>query len=251
MPLSEGGTSTGALHAHLNRYYPRLRFRSRTRPQRTTIAANVMIHGQGRLTQQYALQLRHGFRPGGRPSLESSAGSVPAPCPTTGFPRVLPCPISPAFSSAGSARREFSPKVGLKAFHGKKCGMWKSSSPTALTSFPGILYEITHTRWRRTSTSSPNPCPYIQRQSPHRRLLYRRGSEELDFKKKKFSMPFDGFIRNKTAGYDHRRRDEEKPSWTCPAQAPRHSRRNQGGRFRILRTIIPSNRYPQCSRKLR
>ncbi|MBW1798592.1 MAG: FAD-binding oxidoreductase, partial [Deltaproteobacteria bacterium] len=51
--IVEGGTSQGLLKAHLEKNYPRLRHSIPDSPATATIAANVMIHGQGRLSQQY------------------------------------------------------------------------------------------------------------------------------------------------------------------------------------------------------
>ncbi|MBE9541691.1 MAG: FAD-binding oxidoreductase, partial [Proteobacteria bacterium] len=51
--IVEGGTSHGVLKAYLEKNYPRLRHSVPDSPATATIAANVMIHGQGRLTQQY------------------------------------------------------------------------------------------------------------------------------------------------------------------------------------------------------
>ncbi|MFP3927709.1 MAG: FAD-binding oxidoreductase, partial [Desulfobacteraceae bacterium] len=51
--IVEGGTSQGCLKAYLDKHHPRLRHSIPDSPAAATIAANVMIHGQGRLTQQY------------------------------------------------------------------------------------------------------------------------------------------------------------------------------------------------------
>ena len=51
--LVEGGTSQGLLKSYLEKNHPRLRHSIPDSPATATIAANVMIHGQGRLTQQY------------------------------------------------------------------------------------------------------------------------------------------------------------------------------------------------------
>ena len=49
----EGGVSQGQLKAYLEDNYPHLRHSIPDAPPGTTIAANVALHGQGRLTQQY------------------------------------------------------------------------------------------------------------------------------------------------------------------------------------------------------
>ncbi len=49
----EGGTSQGMLKAYLQDHHPNLRHSLPDAPPTTTIAANVSLHGQGRLTQQY------------------------------------------------------------------------------------------------------------------------------------------------------------------------------------------------------
>src|SRR4030065_2851649 len=49
----EGGATHGALRDYLNKHHPNLRNSLPESPPITTIAANVVIHGQGRLTKQY------------------------------------------------------------------------------------------------------------------------------------------------------------------------------------------------------
>jgi glycolate oxidase len=51
--VMEGGASQGVLKAYLQEHYPQLRHSIPDAPPATTIAANVALHGQGRLTQQY------------------------------------------------------------------------------------------------------------------------------------------------------------------------------------------------------
>src|SRR4030066_1867020 len=56
----EGGTSQGVLKAYLQEHYPHLRHSLPDAPPTATIAANVALHGQGRLTQQYGFNFETG-----------------------------------------------------------------------------------------------------------------------------------------------------------------------------------------------
>ena len=49
----EAGVTTGKLKAYLERHHPNLRFSIPDAPPAATVVGNIVIHGQGRLTQQY------------------------------------------------------------------------------------------------------------------------------------------------------------------------------------------------------
>ena len=51
--VMEAGVTTGKLKAYLERRHPNLRFSIPDAPPSATVVGNIVIHGQGRLTQQY------------------------------------------------------------------------------------------------------------------------------------------------------------------------------------------------------
>jgi glycolate oxidase len=84
--IVEGGTSQGALKAYLDRNYPNLRHSLPDAPPTTTIAANVAIHGQGRLAQQY------GFN-------SDMVSGLEVVLPTGEICKIGSCSMSPAWFS--------------------------------------------------------------------------------------------------------------------------------------------------------
>ena len=248
----EGGTSTGALHAHLNRYYPRLRFSIPDSPATTTIAANVMIHGQGRLTQQY------GFN-------SDMVSGLEVVLPSGELCRIGSCALSDDWFSKGPPLPDLSglflgwfgatgilTKVGLKLYPRKKMRdveIFITDSPDFV---PGILYEITHTEMAEDINIFAQPLPLIFKDN-HHIVIYFTGEdlEELDFKKKKIFHALDGFIRNKDGGFMTIGEGMRKTLLDMPQRsATTFADVTKGGGFEYSGPIIPIDRYPQCSRKL-
>ncbi len=126
----EGGTSQGVLKAYLQDHYPQLRHSIPDAPPTTTIAANMALHGQGRLTQQY------GFNTDMVTGLEVvlPTGEICASAHPlwglTGFPKGLPCPICRDSFSDGSEPPALSPRSGSGSTRTKRSGTWSCSSPT-------------------------------------------------------------------------------------------------------------------------
>ncbi|MFX0152618.1 MAG: FAD-binding oxidoreductase, partial [Candidatus Hodarchaeota archaeon] len=51
--IIEAGVTTGKLKAYLEKNHPKLRFSMPDAPPAATVVGNIVIHGQGRLSQQY------------------------------------------------------------------------------------------------------------------------------------------------------------------------------------------------------
>ena len=248
----EGGTSTGKLHAHLNRYYPRLRFSTPDSPAAATVAANVMIHGQGRLTQQ------QGFN-------SDMVSGLEVVLPSGELCRIGSCALSDDWFSKGPPLPDLSglflgwfgatgilTKVGIKLYPRKKMRdveIFITDSPDFV---PGILYELTHTEMAEDINIFAQPLPLIF-SGNHHIVIYFTGdsAEEMEFKKRTLFHALDGFIKNKDGGFMTVGEGMKKTLLDMPQRsATTFADVTKGGGFEYSGPIVPIDRYPQCSRKL-
>ncbi|MBW1736686.1 MAG: FAD-binding oxidoreductase [Deltaproteobacteria bacterium] len=250
--IVEGGTPTGALKAYLDAHHPRLRFSIPDSPAATTIAANVMIHGQGRLTQQY------GFN-------SDMVTGLEVVLPTGDVARIGSCSLSPDWFSKGAPLPDLSglflgwlgttgviTKVGLKLYPRKKMReveIFITDSPDFI---PDIIYEITHTEMTEDINIFAQPLPLIFKDN-HHVVVYFTGDtdEELEFKKKSVFHALDRFIKNKDGGFMTVGPGMKQSLLDMPQRsASTFADVTKGGGFEYSGPIILVEKYPQCSRKL-
>jgi FAD/FMN-containing dehydrogenase len=248
----EGGTSTGTLKAYLEEHHPRLRFSVPDSPATSTIAANVMIHGQGRLTQQY------GFNSDMVSGLEVvlASGEV---C------RIGSCSLTPYWFSRGAPFPDLSglflgwfgatgilTKVGLKLYPRKKMRQVDLFITDSAAFVPAILYELTHTEMVEDINVFAQPLPLIYKDNHHIVIYYTGDSEEeLEFKRKMVSRALEPFIRSKDGGFMSVGPDMKKTLLDMPQRsACTFADVTRGGGFEYSGPIIAIEQYPRCSAKL-
>jgi glycolate oxidase len=250
--IVEGGTSTGTLKAYLDEHYPRLRFSIPDSPATSTIAANVMIHGQGRLTQQY------GFNSDMVSGLEVvlASGEV---C------QIGSCSLTPYWFSRGAPFPDLSglflgwfgatgiiTKVGLKLYPRKKMRQVDIFITDSATFVPGILYELTHTEMVEDINVFAQPLPLIFKDN-HHIVIYYTGDceEELEFKKKMIFGALDQFIRGRDGGFMSVGPEMKKTLLEMPQRsASTFADVTRGGGFEYSGPIILIDDYPRCFAKL-
>jgi glycolate oxidase len=250
--IVEGGTSHGVLKAYLEKNYPRLRHSIPDSPSTATIAANVMIHGQGRLTQQY------GFNSDMVAGLEVvlASGEI---C------KIGSCSISPEWFSKGAPLPDLSglflgwfgatgiiTKVALRLYPRKKMRDVEIFVTDREDLVPDIVYELTHTEMAEDIVIFSQPKPLIFKDNHHVTIFITGDTdEELEFKRKMIWDAVDKFIKTKDGGF----------MWVQPAMKPtllempqrsvsRFADVKKGGGFEYSGPIILVERYPECSRKL-
>ncbi|MFH0975155.1 MAG: FAD-binding oxidoreductase [Spirochaetota bacterium] len=248
----EGGTSTGKLKAYLDDNHPRLRYSIPDSPATSTIAANVMIHGQGRLTQQY------GFNSDMVSGLEVVLpnGEI---CPIGSnalsqywFTKGAPIPDLSGLFLGWFGTTGIITKVGIKLYPRKKMRdveIFITDSPDFI---PDIIYEITHTEMTEDINIFAQPLPVIFKGN-HHIVIYFTGDtdEELEFKKKTVFHALDPFIRNKDGGFMSVAAGMKTTLLDMPQQsASTFADVTKGGGFEYSGPIILVEKYPQCSRKL-
>jgi len=250
--IVEGGTSQGALKAYLESNYPNLRHSIPDAPPTATIAANVVIHGQGRLTQQY------GFN-------SDMVSGLEVVLPTGEICKIGSCSMSPDWFSKGPTLPDLSglflgwfgttgiiTKLGLKLYPKKKMRDVEIFVTDKAELVPDILYKLTHTEMVEDINIWFQEKP-IMFQGNHHVTLYITGDtdEELEFKRKMVWDSLKEFRDSKDGGF----------MWVLPAMKPTFLDMPQvsittfadvkkGGGFEYSGPIILIEKYPELATKL-
>jgi len=250
--IVEGGTSHGVLKSFLEKNYPRLRHSIPDSPATATIAANVMIHGQGRLTQQY------GFN-------SDMVTGLEIVLPSGEICKIGSCSISKEWFSKGAPLPDLSglflgwfgatgiiTKVALRLYPRKKMRDVEIFVTDRDDLVPDIVYELTHTEMAEDIVIFSQPKPLIFKGNHHVTIFITGDTdEELEFKRKMIWDAVDKFIKTKDGGF----------MWVQPAMKPtllempqrsvsRFADVKKGGGFEYSGPIILVERYPECSRKV-
>jgi glycolate oxidase len=249
----EGGTSQGLLRAYLEKNYPRLRHSIPDSPATATIAANVMIHGQGRLSQQY------GFNSDMVAGLEVvlASGDI---C------KIGSSAISPDWFSKGAPMPDLSglflgwfgatgiiTKVALKLYPRKKMRDVEIFITDREDLIPDIVFELTHTEMVEDINIFTQPLPMIFKDNHHMTIFFTGDTDtELEFKRKMIWDALDRFIKSKDGGF----------MGVSPAMKPtlldmpqrsvsRFADVKKGGGFEYSGPIILVEKYPECAQKVK
>ncbi len=198
----EGGTSQGALKAYLQKKHPTLRHSIPDAPASTTIAANVSLHGQGRLTNQY------GFNSDMVTGLE-----VVLP---TGDVCLIGSPsIGPYWISKGPTLPDLSglflgwlgctgiiTKVGLKLYPNKKIREAELFVTDRVDLIPHILYKLTHLEMLEDINVWFQPKPLMFLGNYHITIFFTGDTEEeIEFKRKMVWDCLQEYMDSKDGGF--------------------------------------------------
>lgn len=198
----EGGTSQGVLAAYLQDHYPRLRHSLPDAPPTTTIAANVALHGQGRLTQQY------GFN-------SDMVTGMEVVLPTGEVCKIGSPSLGPYWFSKGPTLPDLSglflgwlgatgiiTKVGLKLFPNKKfrdVELFVTDRPELV---PDILYRLTHLEMVEDINVWFQPKPVIFQGNYHVTIFFTGDTEEeIEFKRGMIWDCLQEFMDSKDGGF--------------------------------------------------
>jgi glycolate oxidase len=250
--IVEGGTSHGLLKAHLEKNYPRLRHSIPDSPATATIAANVMIHGQGRLTQQY------GFNSDMVAGLEIvlASGEI---C------KIGSCAISPDWFSKGPPMQDLTglflgwfgatgiiTKVAVKLYPRKKMRDVEIFITDREDLVPDMIYELTHTEMVEDINIFTQPKPMIFKDNHHIVICMTGDTdEELEFKRKMIWYALDRFIKDKDGGFMGVPPVMKPTLLDMPQRSvSRFADVKRGGGFEYSGPIIMVEKYPECSKKI-
>jgi glycolate oxidase len=253
----EGGTSQGALYSYLNKNYPHLQHNIPEAPPATTVAASVVIHGQGRLTQQY----------GYTSDLVSGMEVV---LPTGEICKIGSCSMSPDWFSKGATLPDISSlflgwagttgiitKLGIKLFPRKKMRDVETFVTDRAELVPDILFDLTHTEVLEDilggSQSGIHFDPPMLK-GYHYITMYYSGDtdDEMEFKRKMIWDSLVEFRKNKDGGF----------MWIPPTIKPGMLETPQkwvtrtladekkGGGFTYTGPIVLIDKYPVLAKKI-
>jgi glycolate oxidase len=240
------------LKAYLDKNFPRLRHSIPDAPSTATVAGNLMIHGQGRLSQQY------GFN-------SDMVSGLEMVLPSGDICKIGSCALSSYWFSKGAPLPDLSglflgwfgttgiiTKVAVKLYPRKKMRDVEVFITDREDYVPDIVYELTHTEMVEDINIFTQPLPLMFKDN-HHITLYLTGDsdEELEFKRKMVWGSLDRFIKSKDGGF------MSIPPVLKPAflEMPQRSISRfadvkKGGGFEYSGPIIALEKYPDCSRKL-
>jgi len=198
----EGGTPQGMLKAYLQDHYPHLRHSLPDAPPVTTIGANVAIHGQGRLTQQY------GFN-------SDMVTGLEVVLPTGEICRIGSPSLGPYWFSKSPTLPDLSglflgwlgttgiiTKVGLKLYPNKKLREVEIFVTDRVELVPEIVYKLTHLEMLEDINIWFQPKPLIFKDNYHTTIYFTGDTEEeIEFKRKMIWDALQEIIDAKDGGF--------------------------------------------------
>ena len=198
----EGGTSQGVLKAYLQDHYPHLRHSLPDAPPVTTIAANVALHGQGRLTQQY------GFN-------SDMVTGLEVVLPTGDICKIGSPSLGPYWFSKGPTLPDLSglflgwlgttgifTKVGLKLYPNKKFRDVELFVTDRVELVSEILYKLTHLEMLEDINVWFQPKPLMFKDNYHITIYFTGDTEEeIEFKRRMIWDAVQEFIDTKDGGF--------------------------------------------------
>jgi FAD/FMN-containing dehydrogenase len=198
----EGGASQGMLKSYLQDNYPHLRHSLPDAPPTTTIAANVALHGQGRLTQQY------GFN-------SDMVTGLEVVVPTGEICKIGSPSLGPYWFSKGPTLPDLSglflgwlgttgifTKVGLKLYPNKKIRDVELFVTDRVELVPDIIYKLTHLEMLEDINAWFQPKPIIFMDNYHITIYFTGDTEEeVEFKRKMIWDALQEFIDTKDGGF--------------------------------------------------
>lgn len=200
--IVEGGVSQGVLKAYLEDHYPHLRHSIPDAPPTTTIAANVALHGQGRLTQQ------HGFN-------SDMVTGLEVVLPTGEICRIGSCSMTEYWFSKGPTLPDLSglflgwlgttgifTKIGLRLYPNKKIRDVEIFVTDRAELVEDIIYKLTHTEMAEDINIWFQPKPLMFKDNYHITVYFTGDSEEeIEFKRKMIWDAVQVYIDSKDAGF--------------------------------------------------
>lgn len=247
----EGGTSQGVLKAYLQQHHPGLRHSLPDAPAATTIAANVSLHGQGRLTQQY------GFN-------SDMVTGLEVVLPTGEICRIGSPSVGPYWFSKGPSLPDLSglflgwlgttgiiTKLGLMLYPNKKIRdveLFVTDRPDLI---PEMLYKLTHLEMLEDINVWFQPKPLMFKDNFHITIYFTGDDEEeIEFKRKKLWNAFQGYIDSRDGGFMSVQYIKESLLEMPQRSLADFADVPKGGGFEYSGPIVTIDRFPLYATKL-
>jgi glycolate oxidase len=247
----EPGVTHGKLEAYLKENFPDLCHSTAEAPPSATVVGNLMIHGQGHLTQQY------GFN-------SSMVTGLEVVLPNGDVCKIGSCALGPYWFSvepfpvpAGLFLGWFGAtgiitKAGIRLYPRKRLRdveIFVVEDPNLV---PEVIYRVTHTEMAEDVTTNAQPYPPIF-EGVITIQIYITGDteEELEFKRRLTWNSLKEIIDNKEGGFmlltpDMKAAFLEKP---LPGLT-RFADVLKGGGFEYCGAIIPVEKFPHAFKRL-
>lgn len=198
----EGGTSQGVLKAYLQDHHPQLRHSIPDAPPTTTIAANMALHGQGRLTQQYGFnsEMVTGLEvvlPTGEICLIGSPSLGPY-----WFSRGPTMPDLSALFLGWLGTTGIITKIGLRLYPNKKIREVELFVTDRVDMIPDILYKLTHLEILEDVNVWFQPKPLMFQGNFHITIFFTGDmEEEIAFKRRMIWDTLQEYMDSKDGGF--------------------------------------------------
>jgi len=247
----EGGTSQGVLKAYLQKHHPQLRHSLPDAPAATTIAANVALHGQGKLTQQY------GFN-------SDMVTGLEVVLPTGKICRIGSPSIGSYWFSKGPSLPDISglflgwlgttgiiTKVGLMLYPNKKFREVELFVTDRVELIPEILYKLTYIELLEDINVWFAPRPLVFKDT-FQITIYFTGDdeEEVEFKRKMLWNAMQQYIDSKDGGFMSIQYLKERLLEMPQRGVAEFADVPKGGGFEYSGPIIPIDHFPRYAAKL-
>jgi glycolate oxidase len=247
----EAGVTTGKLKSHLEKHYPNLRFSIPDAPPSATVVGNIVIHGQGRLSQQY------GFN-------SDMVTGLEIVLPTGEICKIGSCSVSPYWFSLAPlpnlaglflgrlGTTGIITKLGLRLYPKKKlrdAEVFVVEDPNLV---PDIIYRLTHTEMTEDIVIGAQPYPLMFKDIIMIMILITGDSdEEVEFKRRMIWDSLRTYIDSKEGGFSMMTPDMKRDILKMPSDdTTKLADVMKGGGFEYAGPIIPVEKFPEAYKKL-
>lgn len=248
----EPGVTQGKLKAFLEKNYPDLCHSMPDAPPSATVVGNILIHGQGNLSQLY------GFN-------STMVTGLEIVLPTGKMCRIGSCSLSPYWFAveplpylAGIFLGWFGTtgiitKLGLRLYPRKRLRdieVFVLDDPEKVAD---VVYRITHTEMAEDVITMEQPYPMMFRDVVLVQIYFNGDSEEeIEFKRKMLWNSVMDYIRSRDGGFMFLTPDVQEDFLEKPASSvTRFADVMKGGGFVYCGAIIPVEKFAEALRKLK
>ncbi len=247
----EAGVTTGKLKAYLDRRYPSLRFSMPDAPPSATVAGNIVIHGQGYLSQQYGFNsdMVTGLEvvlPTGEVCKIGSHSTSPY------WFSLAPLPDLAGLFLGWFGTTGIITKLGLRLYPRKKMRdveVFVVEDPNLV---PDVIHRVTHTEMAEDIFVGAQPYPLLFKGIIMIGICITGDSEEeLGFKRRMIWDALHTHIDSREGGFMMMTPDVKRGLLEMPTSGTtRFADVMKGGGFEYCAPIIPVEKYPEAFKKL-
>jgi len=243
----EAGVTHGQLKAYLERHHPKLKHSLPDAPPSATVAGNVLIHGQGRLSQQY------GFS-------SDMVNGLEVVLPNGEVCRLGSCAVSPYWFSRAPlpdliglfigwlGTTGIVTKLSIKLYPRKRLRdveVFVTEDPELV---PEVVYRVVDTEMAEDVDVWAQPYPPIYAGLQHT-SIYITGDdeEELEFKRRLIWRALRDIIDSREGGFMMLTPDMKSTLLATPQPSvARIADVKKGGGFSYVGAIIPVEKFPEA-----